>query len=80
MRKILSKIRIPLDNLPKEQLDEVKQMHGRTIVVESDEPCYTCGRHRRIRFTQRVDGKLWLVEECLFCAVRTKTQRNRETR
>jgi hypothetical protein len=79
MKKILSKIRIPLDNLTKNELEEIKQMHGKTIILESEEPCLTCGRHKRMRYTQRVDGKLWLVEECLFCAVRVKTKRNQET-
>lgn len=80
MKKILSKIRIPLDSLSKEKLDEIEKMHGRILVVKGEEPCLTCGRStKRIKYTQRVDGKLWLVEECLFCMVKVKTARNRES-
>jgi len=77
MGKILSKIRIPLDQLPTDVAKEVKMKDGRIIVVESKDPCLTCGRHKRIQFTQRVDGKMYLVEECLYCLVRIKTAANR---
>lgn len=80
MGKILSKIRIPLDELPEDATKEIKSKNGKIIVVESKEPCLTCGRHKRIQFTQRFDGKLYLVEECLYCLARVKTKRNRETR
>lgn len=77
MRKILSKIRIPLSDIPK---DEERDTHGSIITVDSKEPCFTCGRHKRMRFNQRIDGKLFRIDECLYCTVRVKTAANRQVK
>lgn len=75
--KQLSKIRIPLEDMPKnEELDT----HGRILSCSSKEPCFTCGRHKRLRFNQRIDGKLFRIDECLYCTVRVKTFSNRQVK
>lgn len=75
MSNALSKIRIPLSDSNQEKIVE-RETHGTITVVNSEEPCYTCGRHRRMRYPQRIDGKLFVIENCLFCAVRVKTTAN----
>lgn len=77
--KVLTKTRIPLDELPPDQQKEIKRQNGRILVFDSDEPCLTCGRHHRIKYLSKVDGRTFIVEECLYCIVRVKTARNRET-
>jgi hypothetical protein len=79
MKQIRSMLRIPLDNLNQDRIHTIKSMGGKILVVNSQEPCLTCGRHRRMQYTQRIDGKLFLVEECLYCTVRVKTAANRAT-
>jgi hypothetical protein len=76
-KQIRSMMRIPLDDLSKEDQGKIKEMDGKILVVNSQEPCLTCGRHRRMKYTQRVDGKLFVFEECLYCTVRIKTAANR---
>lgn len=70
-------MRIPLEDLSQDKLDKLKGMGDRRYVINSEEPCLTCGRHKRMQYTQRMDGKLFLIEECLYCLVKTKTKRNR---
>jgi len=77
MHKQLSKIRIPLEDMPK---NEEMDTHGKIISVQGKEPCYTCGRHQRLRFNQRIDGKLFRIDECLYCLVRCKTHSNRQVK
>lgn len=79
MKQIRSMMRIPLEDLSQEKLDKLKSMDGRKLVVNVSEPCLTCGRHKRMQYTQRMDGKLFLIEECLYCIVRIKTATNRAT-
>lgn len=74
MHKQLNKIRIPLEDMPK---NEEMDTHGKILSVNGKEPCMTCGRHRRLRFNQRIDGKLYRIDECLYCTVRVKTAANR---
>ena len=75
MRRILSRIRIPLEDIHK---DVELNTHGKIISVTSKEQCFTCGRHKRLRFNQRIDGKLYRIDECLYCLVRVKTHANRQ--
>ena len=79
MKQIRSMMRIPLDDLSKEDQSKIKEMNGKILAVNSQEPCLTCGRHRRMKYTQRIDGKLFVLEECLYCTVRIKTAANRAT-
>lgn len=76
-RMILNKTRILLEDLPK---NVEYDMHGKIIVVDSKEPCLTCGRHKRMRLNQRIDGKLFMIDECLYCLVRIKTAANRQVK
>lgn len=80
MKQIRSCMRIPLENMSEDDKSKIKEMDGKIIVVNSDEPCLTCGRHRRMKYTQRQDGKLFVFEECLYCSVRIKTTANRATK
>lgn len=80
MKQIRSCMRIPLDDLTKEDQTKIKEMDGKIIVINSTEPCLTCGRHRRMKYTKRIDGKLFVLEECLYCSVRIKTAANRATK
>lgn len=70
-------MRIPLEDLSQEKLDKLKGMGDRRYVINSVEPCLTCGRHKRMLYAQRMDGKLFLIEECLYCLVRIRTFANR---
>jgi hypothetical protein len=72
MKQIRSCMRIPLTDLTKEDQRRIKDMDGKILVVDSVEPCLTCGRHRRMKYTQHIDGKLFVLEECLYCLVRVK--------
>ena len=75
--KIVSKIRIPLEDMNVTEAEAQRQTHGKILVVTAKEPCLTCGRHRRMRFNQRIDGKLWRIDECLYCLVSVRTAANR---
>jgi hypothetical protein len=79
MKQIRSMMRIPLEDLSQEKIDKLKGMQGRVLVVNNPEPCLTCGRHKRMQYTQRMDGKLFLIEECLYCTVKIRTAANRAT-
>lgn len=69
-KQIRSCMRIPLENISDEEKEKVKQMAGRILVVNSEEPCLTCGRHKRIKYAQHIDGKLFVIEECLYCTIK----------
>ena len=69
-KQIRSCMRIPLDSISDEEKIKVRKMDGRTIVIDSEEPCLTCGRHKRLKYAQHIDGKLFLIEECLYCLVK----------
>jgi len=81
-------MRIPLENISDTEKQKIKDMGGRIIVVDADEPCLTCGRHKRMKYTQHIDGKLFVIEECLYCTIRngngkqhgTLTYTNRQTK
>jgi hypothetical protein len=87
-KQIRSCMRIPIESISEEEKEKVRRIDGRIIVVESEEPCLTCGRHKRIKYTQHIDGKLFVIEECLYCLVKNGnngregflTAANRETR
>lgn len=76
MRKIRSMMRIPLDNLSKDEQNKIKEQHGKITVIRTQEPCLTCGRHKMMKYTQRIDGKLFILEECLYCTVKIRTVTN----
>ena len=86
-KQIRSCMRIPLENISEDEKQKIKDMGGRIIVVSGEEPCLTCGRHKLIKYTQHIDGKLFIITECLYCTVKngngkqhgTLTARNRET-
>ena len=86
-KQIRSCMRVPLDSISDEEKAKVRKMDGRIIVVNVDEPCLTCGRHKRLKYAQHIDGKLFVIEECLYCLVKngngttevTLTAANRET-
>lgn len=88
MKQIRSMIRIPLDSMTEPDQAKIKEMDGRIIVVDSSELCLTCGRHKRMKYTQRIDGKLFVLEECLYCTINngngkfhgTLTFANRQTK
>ena len=69
-KQIRSCMRIPLENVCDEEKEKVRRMDGRIIVVNSDEPCLTCGRHKRMKYAQHIDGKLFVIEECLYCTIK----------
>lgn len=81
-------MRIPLENISEDEKQKIKEMDGRIIVVDAEEPCLTCGRHRQMKYTQHIDGKLFVITECLYCTVKngngkqhgTLTFRNRQTK
>ena len=69
-KQIRSCMRVPLDSISDEEKAKVRKMDGRIIVVNSEEPCLTCGRHKRLKYAQHIDGKLYVIEECLYCLVK----------
>ena len=77
-KQIRSCIRIPLESVSDEEKEKVRSMDGRIIVVNSTEPCLTCGRHKRMKYTQHIDGKLFVIEECLYCLVKNGRSDGRE--
>ena len=87
-KQIRSCMRVPLDSISDEEKAKVRKMDGRIIVVNVEEPCLTCGRHKRLKYAQHIDGKLFIIEECLYCLVKngngktegTLTAANRETK
>ena len=87
-KQIRSCMRIPLESVSDEEKEKVRRMDGRIIVVNSDEQCLTCGRHKRMKYAQHIDGKLFVIEECLYCTVKngngvtegTLTAANRATK
>jgi hypothetical protein len=87
IKQIRSCLRVPLDSISDEEKAKVRKMDGRIIVVNVEEPCLTCGRHKRLKYAQHIDGKLFIIEECLYCLVKngngvlegTLTAANRET-
>lgn len=88
IKQIRSCMRIPLENISDTEKQKIKEMDGRIIVVDVEEPCLTCGRHKRMKYTQHIDGKLFVIEECLYCTIRngngkqhgTLTYANRQTK
>jgi hypothetical protein len=69
IKQIRSCMRIPLENVSEEEKEKVRKLDGRIIVITSTEPCLTCGRHKRMKYAQHIDGKLFVIEECLYCTV-----------
>lgn len=80
VRKRVSRLRIPLERLSSEELEEVKQMGGRYMIVIADDPCLTCGHKIRLQHVEKTDGKRELVQECLYCLCKHHTYANRKGR
>jgi len=79
IKQIRSCMRIPLENVSEAEKQKIKRMDGRIIVVNSDEPCLTCGRHKHMKYMQHIDGKLFVLEECLYCTVRNGNNKQHGT-
>jgi len=77
-RKHLTRTRIPLDNLTKEERDVIKEeIGGKYKVVVVDEPCLTCGHKTRVQHVEKTDGKREIVQECLYCMCKHHTEKNK---
>jgi len=77
MRRRVSRMRIPLNELTKDEREVIEGMKGKFIVVIVDEPCLTCGHKKRLQHTERTDGKQEIIRECLYCLVKYPTSSNR---
>lgn len=78
MRKRINKIRIPLEDLTKDERKVIDEIGARYLVIIDKEPCLTCGHKKRILHVEKSDGRRELVKECLFCITNAHTAANRE--
>jgi hypothetical protein len=76
--ELVRRIRIPLEDLTKKQKENIDDMIGKQIIVESKEPCLTCGHKTRVRHIVKTDGKKEIIEECLYCLCTHHTKQNKE--
>jgi hypothetical protein len=70
MKQIRSCMRIPLENIDEVEKKKIKDMGGKILIVNADSCCLTCGRHKRMKYTQHIDGKLFVIEECIYCTIK----------
>lgn len=77
MKRRVSKIRIPLEDVHEQLEEELLKISGKIQVVIVDEPCLTCGHKKRIQYVNRTDGKKEVIHQCLFCLCENHTKANR---
>jgi hypothetical protein len=71
--KNISTFSVPLGEPKKE--DTVPM--GKMIIVRSPEICLTCGGTKRLKWTEKVDGRKVEKQVCLFCVTKIHTAANR---
>ena len=75
-RRHITRLRIQLDDLDKDEREKIASMVGKIIVIIDSEPCLTCGHRRRVQTIRKTDGKQEIIRECLYCICKHHTYAN----